>query len=327
MPGQHDGRGVVCPNCRRMLRLPGPDETTPPLVVPLQGAATRPRRSDKRSDEFDETFAHKKESPPWLRWAVVASVLTVFGVVGIGWIIGGNDPPAGGEGRPTPPTTADAGAETPKPPAPRTRNIAELEQVIRAFLDAPDPEQLLAQVRHPEITGPRLRAMPGPYSPPGFRSAEWAVEPIEQHGALGIIVETRDFTQSLIWLAEDKGSWKVDWESWIGWCQVPWDSIRREKPAGTFRLRALALPAEYYNFGFTDDSEWLCYRLRHPDSDDMLYGYVRRGTPLGDAFRSLEPGDQPVIIDVRFPDGSPADNQLLIEALVSSSWLEPHPAP
>lgn len=34
----HDGRGVVCPCCHRLLRIPGEDEVPPPLVADLGGA-------------------------------------------------------------------------------------------------------------------------------------------------------------------------------------------------------------------------------------------------------------------------------------------------
>lgn len=322
VPGHHDGKGVVCPGCRRMLRLPEHDSPSPPLVVPLPEPRRR-RRSGKRADEFDETFAHKKESPPWLRWAIVASFATVFTIFALGWILrGGADPAPVSSGDSPPETIPSPAAPTPKAP-----DFQQLEAVIKAFLEAPTAEDLLAHIRHADLSAPRIRASATTYSPPGFRSAAWNFEPIRQGDGLGIMVETGDFTERIIWVVKENGAWKVDWESWSGWCATPWDKMSSEKPAGTHRLRALAAPAEYFNFNFTDDFEWLCFRLRHPESEETLYGYVLRQSELGAAFQALEPGEQPVIIDVSFPPDSPADNQLLIEAMPSTTWLETTPSP
>lgn len=321
VPGHHDGKAVVCPGCRRMLRLPEPDSPAPPLVVPLP--EPRRRRSGKRGEEFDETFAHKKESPPWLRWAIVASFATVFTIFALGWILRGGSEPA--------PTSSGGTAPeiSPIPAAPATKapDFQKLEAVIKAFLDAPDTEDLIAHVRHPDLTAPRIRASAKTYTPPGFRSAAWNIEPIRQGDGLGIIVETGDFTERIIWVVEENGTWKVDWESWSAWCSTPWESMISEKPAGTHRLRALAAPADYFNFNFTDDFEWLCFRLRHPESEETLYGYVPRQSDLGAAFQALDPGENQVLIDVRFPPDSPSSNQLLIEAMPSATWLETTPSP
>lgn len=326
MPGHHDGRGVVCPGCRRMLRLPRQDESTPPLVVPIHDSSGRGRRrAEKRSEEFDETFSHKRDTPPWFRWAIVASFATVGMIVLMGSLLrGGKDDPA-------PPVT-DAGKDPVKTPAApekveKAPHFPTLEKIIQAFLDAPKAEDTIAHVRHPETTAPRIRATAETYQAPGFREAAWNLEPKRQGPGIGVIVQIQDFTERVIWLVEEDGQWKIDWESWVGWCSVPWENIRPEKPAGTLRLRVLVSPAEYFNFTFTDDFEWLCYRLRHPASEEILFGYVRRQSELGAAFQALDAGEQAVIIEARFPEDSPTDNQLLIEAMPSATWLDTTPSP
>ena len=305
-----------------MLRLPEPDSPAPPLVVPLLEPRRR-RRSGKRTEEFDETFAHKKESPPWLRWTIVASFATVFTIFALGWVLrGGSDPAPVSSGETAPELTP-----VPAAPAAKAPDFQKLEAVIKAFLEAPTAEDLIAHVRHPDLTAPRIRASATPYAPPGFRSAAWNIEPIHQGDGLGIMVETGDFTERLIWVVKENGAWKVDWESWSAWCSTPWEKMSSEKPAGTHRLRALVSPAEYFNFKFTDDFEWLCFRLRHPESEETLYGYVPRQSDLGTAFQALDPGESHVLIDVRFPPDSPSSNQLLIEAMPSATWLETTPSP
>lgn len=42
----HDGKGAVCPACSRMLRIPGPGEKLPPLVMPSPCGSNRPGSSN-----------------------------------------------------------------------------------------------------------------------------------------------------------------------------------------------------------------------------------------------------------------------------------------
>lgn len=108
VPRDHDGRGVVCPACRKLLRLPAAGELIPPLVAaeraPARGPADDGHGPDRRRRsrrKHREGASHGEAGPSWesdprhsrrrdtgmsrgLLWAaggVLLAVLVLFGVL------------------------------------------------------------------------------------------------------------------------------------------------------------------------------------------------------------------------------------------------------
>lgn len=326
----HDGRGVVCPTCHSMLRLPAEGEETPPLVVKELSRRRRShgdRRREQRAEAiFDETFANKSGPDPIFARILIASVGTIAIVVAVGifW------PRAGGPPVDEMPVSLDLPVADiqPLPDAePRVVSVAmvrdELEPVVRAFLEAPDLETASKWSALSERTLERMKTHYGDdYRPEGLESVLWNNAMSRGERWASFRVETGDFNRRTIFLIDDDG-WKVDWESWVGWSPMIWEQLDEERPTETVRLRALVRPVDYYNFRFSSESEWAAFTLASPDNASAIYGYVPRGSELHSRLTFLDgTKERRLILDVRYPKNAPVGNQVLIEGLTGESWLD-----
>ncbi|GAA5478600.1 hypothetical protein [Haloferula helveola] len=317
-----------------MLRLPEAGEETPPLVT---SGSRRRRRSepsksaeDRRAEKvFDETFAHKQGADTTVGRMVAASVITVIVLllVGIFWPRDDKPPADAGPGAGAePPSNVEPVPQVPEEKlelvTPETIRD-DLEPVAKAFLRAKDPEEALKWVRHPEKTRKRMETFhEGRFRSKGFRSVSLAEVFPRGDDWAKILVEVEDFTRVPMWLVKDDG-WKVDWESWVGWSPTSWEKIRERRPTGPFKLRATVSPVIYYNFRFKNETEWACYALASPDGESTIYGYAPRG---GEVHSSLGAVDtvrgSRMLLEVRYPDNSASDNQVLIDRVVCEGWLD-----
>ena len=122
-------------------------------------------------------------------------------------------------------------------------------------------------------------------------------------------------------LLEDS-RWKSDWESWVGWSEKDLPTLKQEKPTAPVLVRVRLRETHYYNFEFKDESEWSSYQLSDPDLLETIYAYA---PSLGELDLRLKPGpygmELKVALRVRFLEGATSDNQLIIEEIVSDSWL------
>ncbi len=75
VPREHDGRGVVCPSCRRLLKLPAPGDNVPPLLAaPMPDEATAsttpgdtgsPDSGKQQVRMKRKRRKHRDEAPDW----------------------------------------------------------------------------------------------------------------------------------------------------------------------------------------------------------------------------------------------------------------------
>jgi len=90
-------------------------------------------------------------------------------------------------------------------------------------------------------------------------------------GFVSILVTQADFLQKPIALElTDDGRALVDWESWVGYCEEPWESFISNQTTQSTLVRVKALESSYYNFNFSDDSQWACFELQR-GTDDQIW--------------------------------------------------------
>lgn len=346
VPRDHDGKGVVCPACRRMLRIPVAGQELPPLVVPLKGTA--PEQPDpgtaKGSKRRRKRKPRKGESHAWdedggaaagsmrgekrqMFWMMVGGG-TLFAaiVVGVVAMLSGDAqeapqvqaPPANPAGGAAVPGSAPVVAKS------DTAILAEAEPLIRSFLEGTRVETLLPLVRDAAVVeGKMRRHYPGGLvEAPGMAKTD----PISQLTRLGSIstvrVRTADFDERLISFEETPAGLRIDWESWVGWSDLPWEDFFASKPTVPQVFRVRLSPVEYFNFGFSDDRKWQSYRLESPDGEHSVFGYVERGSSL--ASRLLPSPDSkavPLTLALRFPENATSANQVVIEKYLAEGWV------
>lgn len=205
--------------------------------------------------------------------------------------------------------------------------LAAAAPLAKAFLEAKSIPELAKVVRNPDAASARMKDWypDGKVEPPGMTAFNPAGS-VEQ-GEVAAVIDVRTADQAtkgmnFVWTADGL---RIDWESWVGWCELPWARFLAERPALPKVFRVVAKAVDYYNFGFTDDRKWRSLRLESLDGETSMYGYVERDTLL-DSKIQVDPDakQSPMILRLKFPDGAPAgSNQVLITDWVADGWVEP----
>lgn len=303
-----------------MLRLPGGDDETPPLLTPASAEDSGLEEIEANGGDDD---APDSNGDLKFLLSLAVPALVLLGL--FAWWMA----PDPEKSRPASPLPAGPVAdEVEVVPAPAAKGlILEIEAVVKSFLESPTPEEALPHVRDPERIAPKLKAWYAErtYTAPGFR--EVADDRVDSNDTTGEIltvrVRTGDFEIREIVLIGTEGNLKVDWESWVGWSEVPWAKFQSERPVEGKWFRAELSRVQYYNFAFKDETEWVSYRLTSPDGSASLFGYVPFASPLDEKIRPADEGGKvKLLLKLKYPPGALSDNQVIIESVSGQDWVE-----
>jgi len=126
---------------------------------------------------------------------------------------------------------------------------------------------------------------------------------------------------------ETLAGWRVDFESFARIENPSWKDLL-EGRAEQAQVRVFLVADSYYNGPFSDDKIWECYGMSSPDSEEMLQGYCRIGSPQANAIKAILSKGQKanrVTIEVkRVPDG--LEKQVEITRVLAEDWvMSPEP--
>jgi hypothetical protein len=336
VPREHDGRGVVCPSCRRLLKIPLPDEVVPPLVMPLpsnpsskEGKKRRKGKSRRRTEHDWENTGHgsghsSRRTRRQMTWMLVGGAalfaLIVAGVVMI-MLNGGKALPVV-----TPPVVQLPAQQHGKAADATLSDVAFLaaaELMAGKFLSATTIAELLPLVRNPQSAEPRLRSMypDGKIAAPGMETFNTTREVVRHGQSMTVKIRTSEMDEKPLAFFITPEGLKIDWESWIGWSEMPWDEFMATKPVSAKLFRVWLSPVDYYNFGFTDDLKWQSCLFESPDGEHSLYGYVERGSVLDNRLRpSPDVKKTPFTVTLSFPENATSRNQVLVGKVLAEGW-------
>ena len=205
--------------------------------------------------------------------------------------------------------------------------LVMVEDVVRKFLEAPTMEEAAKYVRSPDITVPRMHAW--------YADTPWKPRGVEKIGVKGqvnvrgkmasITVQLGDFSYREIALEQVGDEYKIDWESWVIWSEIPWNQIFEKKPTEPTTIRVEANLDSYYNRYFNDESKWVSVKLLHPYEDRILYGYIEKTDPMFVRLVSdlRDPRKRAVMLKVKYLEESPANDQVQIVEYFQSGWVLP----
>lgn len=157
---------------------------------------------------------------------------------------------------------------------------------------------------------------------------------MDRNGLLmdGVVVRTRMGSQLKTRLAlltpDENGRWKIDFDAYARKVEPSWDELL-EKQAGEGLVRVIVKLDRYYNGPFHDDSKWVCYGMISPDTDVLMMGYCRVGSPQERAMaRVLVGGDSPSAVGsvqratlmIRRIEGSET-RQFEISRVLAEDWV------
>lgn len=203
--------------------------------------------------------------------------------------------------------------------------LDEIVKIVEKFLGAGTVEEVLAATRRDPVLEQKIRdyyrtrrltpVVPKAIAPGGRM--------LKKQGLWAIDVLLPDHSVKPIAAERMNDGYVIDWESWVGYSEVPWEEVRKVRPTEPVLFRVLCSPVQYYNFGFTDDRKWRSYRLQSPDRKHTLYGYVE-WLSIQESMLTrydVKPGQSlAYILRIRFADESGPD-QVIIEEVVESGWV------
>ena len=270
----------------------------------------------------------------WMLAGGAALFLLIVGGIVLALRNGGDDETLTSGVMPLPPPVkqADPAADPDGAEVPRLMKrseaelLAEAEPLARKFLEARTVEEMLKVVRNPGETGARLRRRypDGRITPPGLAEFNAGNAVAYADHTASVDVRTADFAVRQLDFVGTPAGLRIDWESWAGWCELPWNDFLAKRPTDPQVFRVIMRKVDYYNFEFADDGKWRSYRLESQDGDHGLYGYVERGSVLDERLLLDADAKQArVILKLRFPEGSAGTEQVRIEELVNDGWVMP----
>lgn len=132
-------------------------------------------------------------------------------------------------------------------------------------------------------------------------------------------------------LVETPEGIQVDWPSLSGLGDVSLETFLAEKPTEPTLIRVAARRIDYYNFDFGSQDKLLALRMTEFPEQNVVYGYVKEGTPLYDRLSGLPvhdtnlpeallPRPRPLTLRAQFRPESKSPNQVEVLEVLGNGW-------
>lgn len=118
------------------------------------------------------------------------------------------------------------------------------------------------------------------------------------------------------------GKWQIDFDAFARTVKPAWKEFLG-KGAELARVRVYVAKDSYYNGPFKDDKQWLCYGIASPDTEEVLLGYCKTGTPQAAALERIFSKETQVpraILEIRRVEGA-EPRQLEISKVLAEDWV------
>lgn len=120
-----------------------------------------------------------------------------------------------------------------------------------------------------------------------------------------------------------KSGYKVDWEVSSGYQPMDVVDYREQRPVTPMEFRFTIEKGDYFNFGFTSD-DYHCFTATYVGLDRPFFIYGRKDDPTARDLHTMLEEVKPsmgAIVRVRYPEKAQADDQLILEGVVSKTWF------
>ncbi len=121
---------------------------------------------------------------------------------------------------------------------------------------------------------------------------------------------------------DPQGKWKIDFDSFARAVTPPWTELTAGW-AEVGKVRVHVVQDSYYNGLFKDENEWLSVGFASPDTEDVLTGYCRIGSPQAAAMKWLFAKDTAAsraTLEIRRVEGA-EPRQVLISRVLAEDWV------
>ncbi|MEN9282717.1 MAG: hypothetical protein RLZZ179_210 [Verrucomicrobiota bacterium] len=295
-------------------------------------AGRQPRKHHRQRDSFDnpETSASSSGTP---RWLLAASGIGIAGLTGavawFAWKSLSTPPPSSIAILPDRP----AGLEV----VPQENYAPELLRTIRQFLTAPDIDAALPFLRDRPRVEPAIRrfySAEQPWKPMSPRTVAPADVPITPMGRFAVArIPLEDFSNVLVAAEQTSDGFRIDWESFAAYGEMPWDDFMAKQPRQPVVMRVVIRRSQdtiSYGNDFPDRTQWESYQLNDGSGGHILSGYAAKNSPADVLIQQalLVPGSGPrpsleclAIVKLRYPENSSNPREVEIAEFIERGWI------
>ena len=292
----------------------------------------QPRKRHRQRDTFDnpETSSSSGGTP---RWLLTASGIGIAGLTGavawFAWKSLSTPPPSSIAVLPDRP----AGLEV----VPQETYAPELLRTIRQFLTAPDVDAALPFLRDRPRVEPAIRrfySAEQPWKPMAPRTVAPADVPITPMGRFAVArISLEDFSNVLVAAEQTSDGFRIDWESFAAYGEIPWPDFMAKQPRQPVVMRVVIRRSPdtiSYGNDFPDRTQWESYQLNDGSGSHILAGYAARNSPADVLIQQalLVPGSGPrpsleclAIVKLRYPENSSSPREVEIAEFIERGWI------
>lgn len=121
---------------------------------------------------------------------------------------------------------------------------------------------------------------------------------------------------------DEAGKWKVDYDAFARTVTPPWSEFLK-KDTKSAQVRVYAAVDSYYNGVFRDETQWICYGLASPDTEDIFLAYCKKGSPQAAAMAWIFKKDSKLnraTLEIHRVEGG-ASRQVEISKVLAEDWV------
>jgi hypothetical protein len=121
---------------------------------------------------------------------------------------------------------------------------------------------------------------------------------------------------------DGEGVWKIDFDAFARTTTPTWPDFL-EKRAESINARIYVAKDSYYNGPFSDESQWTCYGLASPDTDEIFFGYCKVGSPQAGAIKWILSKDASLgraTVEIR-RIADAGSRQFVISRVLAEDWV------
>ena len=206
--------------------------------------------------------------------------------------------------------------------------IARAAEVAQRFFRAEATEEKLALLRGGEEARQLAREHFKAHGPEVFADAALSYG-MTSRGITSLEFEVPSRQSSvLLNVVERGGAMLIDWETSSLYQRSNLEGLREKRPRDPVRVAVKVARGDYWNYGFNEAGHG-CYRMSYPGLVLDLFGYVARDSRDHVALEALlsakefmgQALEETVVLEVRYPRGAVAANQVEIVRMVKDQWV------
>lgn len=338
LPGWHL---YMCPSCRGLFRVSvnqggrtacplcqtGLNVTLPNLASPRKRRRSSPKESRRNSNWEQAQAREEQSSTRWVGVLTFGFLLTLLAVLGAVYLYE-KLKPTDSRAQANAQKVENLFSRTDESEAPplidfSSRDFESAAAVTRKFLQAETVEDFLPLIRRSGELAPVIRAhyrSSGYQAPGSYRLGQTGVFKVKDNFTSFEVVMA-NYSKRLIAVEFTEEGPLVDWESWVGFCDVPWEKFIAQKLSSPVVVRVLVEKSYYFNFDFTDDSKWVCFRLSRDPDEPALYGYCAEDAPFLSKLPTKPDAPKTYTLEIQFPESARTDDQVIITDYVRQGWV------